>query len=186
VREVGEVDGAQNPAWLVHEELTEHAACRGTGTRLESTICMIGELSPSQIEQLLHEQVVGRIGCHSRGRTYVVPVTYAYVDGAILSHTGNGLKVQMMRENPSVCFEVEDLHLPQWSSVIVQGRYEELSGADADAALERLEARLGATPPSMVSMPRQGAGIYEPVTRLQRPEVVFRIAITDKTGRYDR
>src|SRR5262249_47254241 len=147
---------------------------------------MIGELSPPQIEQLLHEQVVGRIGCHSRGQTYVVPVTYAYVDGAIVSHTGNGLKVQMMRENPSVCFEVEDLHLPQWSSVIAQGRYEELSGDDADVALEQLEARLGATPPSMVSMPRQGAGVYEPGSHLQRPGVVFRIVIAEKTGRYDR
>jgi len=146
---------------------------------------MIAELSPPQIEQLLHEQVVGRIGCHSRGRTYVVPVTYAYADGAILSHTGNGLKVQMMRENPSVCFEVEDLKLPRWASVIVQGRYEELAGADADAALERLKARLGATPPSMVSMPRQGAGVYEPVTQLQRPEVMFRIVIADKSGRCD-
>ena len=147
---------------------------------------MIGELSAPQIEQLLHEQVVGRIGCHSRGRTYVVPVTYAYVDGAIVSHTGNGLKVQMMRENPSVCFEVEDLHLPQWSSVIAQGRYEELSGDDADVALERLKARLGATPPSMVSMPRHGAGLYEPGSHLQRPGVVFRIVIAEKTGRYDR
>lgn len=147
---------------------------------------MIGELSPPQIEQLLREQVVGRIGCHSRGRTYVVPVTYAYVDGAIVSHTGNGLKVQMMRENPSVCFEVEDLRLPRWSSVIAQGRYEELSGADADVAYERLKARLGATPPSMVSMPRQGAGVYEPVTHLQRPDVMFRIVLAEKTGRYDQ
>ena len=148
---------------------------------------MIGELPDARIEQVLHEQVIGRLGCHARGRTYVVPVTYAYIAGAIVSHTGNGLKVRMMRENPDVCFEVEDLrHLPAWSSVIVQGRYEELAGEAADTALAQLVARLGATPPALASMPWQGAGVFEPSTNAQRPDVVYRIVILEKTGRYDR
>ena len=148
---------------------------------------MIGELGASQIERLLHEQVIGRIGCHARGRTYVVPVTYVYEGGAILGHTGEGLKVRMMRENPTVCFEVEDLrHLPRWSSVIVFGRYEELQGAAADRALDTLIARLGASPPAASARPWQGAGVFAPTSHEQRPEVIFRIAIDEKTGRYDR
>jgi nitroimidazol reductase NimA-like FMN-containing flavoprotein (pyridoxamine 5'-phosphate oxidase superfamily) len=148
---------------------------------------MIEELSAAQIEQLLHEQVIGRIGCHAAGRTYVVPITYAYIDGAIVCHTGNGQKVEMMRENPNVCFEVEDLHrLPRWASVIVHGRYEELSGAPADAALAQLVARLGVSPPAAGAMPWQGAGIYAPSTHAERPDVVFRIVIEAKTGRFDR
>jgi hypothetical protein len=148
---------------------------------------MIGTLSPGQIEQLLHEQVVGRIGCHARGRTYVVPTTYAYLDGAIVGHTGNGLKVRMMRENPEVCFEVEDLsRLPRWASVIAFGRYEELQGDEADRALQQLVARLAATPPPLTSMPWQGAGTTEAVSRSSRPDVVFRIVLTEKTGRYDQ
>ncbi|NVB78348.1 MAG: pyridoxamine 5'-phosphate oxidase family protein [Kofleriaceae bacterium] len=147
---------------------------------------MIGELSPSQIEALLHQQVVGRIGCHAQGITYVVPTTYAYLDGAIVAHTGDGLKVRMMRENPRVCFEVDDLsRLPQWSSVIVQGRYEELTGEAADAALSQLVDRLRATPPAASSRPRQGSGVFEPGTHAERPEVVFRIVIAEKTGRYE-
>jgi nitroimidazol reductase NimA-like FMN-containing flavoprotein (pyridoxamine 5'-phosphate oxidase superfamily) len=147
---------------------------------------MIGTLSPEQIERLLHEQVVGRIGCHARGRTYVVPTTFAYHDGAILCHTGDGLKVRMMRENPEVCFEVEDLrHLPRWSSVIAYGRYEELHGEQADQALDELVGRLGATPPALTSMPWQGAGTTEAISRATRPDVVFRIALTEKTGRYE-
>lgn len=148
---------------------------------------MIGELGPRQIEQVLHEQVIGRIGCHARGRTYVVPVTYAYDEGAILSHTGEGLKVQMMRDNPDVCFEVEDLrHLPRWSSVIVLGRYEELHDEVAASALDRLIARLQASPPEIAEMPWQGAGVFVPGTHAQRPDVMFRITILEKTGRYDR
>lgn len=147
---------------------------------------MIGELEPQQIEQILHEQVIGRIGCHAQGRTYVVPVTYAYDGGSILSHTGEGLKVRMMRENPIVCFEVEDLrHLPRWSCVICHGRYEELEGDAATAALDQLIARLGASPPVASAMPRQGAGVFAPSYE-QRPEVIFRIVLAEKTGRYDR
>lgn len=147
---------------------------------------MIGELGPHQIEQVLHEQVIGRIGCHARGRTYVVPITYAYDGDAIVGHTGDGLKVQMMRENPEVCFEVEDLrHLPRWSSVIAQGRYEELAGAAAEAALGRLTARLQASPPGVAGRPGEGAGVFAPVSHAQRPEVIFRIVITEKTGRHE-
>ena len=146
---------------------------------------MIGELGSQQIEQVLHEQVIGRIGCHARDRTYVVPVTYAYDGSSIVSHTGEGLKVQMMRENPIVCFEVEDLRqLPRWSSVIAHGRYEELQGEAATAALDQLIARLGSSPPSPSAMPRQGAGVFA-ISYEPRPEVIFRIVLTDKTGRYD-
>jgi uncharacterized protein len=148
---------------------------------------MIAELGPSQIERLLHEQVIGRIGCHALGRTYVVPITYAYIDGAIVSHTGNGLKVRMMRTNPSVCFEIEDLrHLPRWSSVIAFGRYEELQGEAADAALAQLTARLEVSPPAAAQMPWQGAGVHEPTSGAQRSDVVFRILLDEKTGRYDQ
>lgn len=148
---------------------------------------MIGALESSQVERILHEQVIGRIGCHADGRTYVVPITYAYVDGAIVGYTGDGLKVRMMRENPNVCFEVEDLrHLPQWQSVIAQGRYEELTGDAAAAALDELADRLRATPPAASTRPWSGAGTHEPGTHAARPEVVFRIVLDEKSGRYDR
>ena len=148
---------------------------------------MIEELAAGQIEQVLHEQVIGRIGCHARGRTYVVPITYVYADGAIVGHTGAGLKVEMMRENPNVCFEVEDLrHLPRWSSVIAQGRYEELEGDAAERALQQLVARLGASPPARDARPGQGAGVWETASHVERPGVVFRIVLEEKTGRFDR
>jgi len=134
---------------------------------------VIGELAPSQIEQLLHEQVIGRIGCHARGRTYVVPLTYVYDGRSIFGHTGRGLKVDMMRANPEVCFEVEDLrHLPQWASVIVYGRYEELAGDQAAAALDELIARLGASPPARAAMPWQGAGVFAPISHEARASML--------------
>jgi nitroimidazol reductase NimA-like FMN-containing flavoprotein (pyridoxamine 5'-phosphate oxidase superfamily) len=41
------------------------------------------------------------------GRSYVVPLNYAYVDGRILFHCAlEGLKLDFIRANPDVCFSV--------------------------------------------------------------------------------
>lgn len=51
-----------------------------------------------QIEHVLHSLIIGRIGCHTDNRTYVVPVTYAYNGKYICGHTKEGLKINMMRK----------------------------------------------------------------------------------------
>ena len=68
---------------------------------------MLGTLSSAEIEDLLRTEVVARLGCHAEGRTYVVPVTYAYDGDALLVQSADGLKVRMMRQNPLVCVEVD-------------------------------------------------------------------------------
>ncbi len=50
---------------------------------------MFGTLSPQEIETVLHQQVVGRLGCHAEGLTYVVPISYGY-DGRIYLWTYGG------------------------------------------------------------------------------------------------
>lgn len=96
---------------------------------------MIGALGDVDIEKLLATHFLGRLGCHQDGRTYVVPITYAYEDGYVYAHAAEGLKLRMMRANPRVCFEVEEvLDLTCWKTVIAQGTFEELHGADAERA----------------------------------------------------
>jgi nitroimidazol reductase NimA-like FMN-containing flavoprotein (pyridoxamine 5'-phosphate oxidase superfamily) len=100
---------------------------------------MLGQLDPQEIEALLQREKVGRLGCHANGRTYVVPITYAYADGAIFAHSTQGLKLHMMRENPNVCFQVDRIDdLRNWRSVIVWGQYEELVGNEASYAMAQL------------------------------------------------
>jgi nitroimidazol reductase NimA-like FMN-containing flavoprotein (pyridoxamine 5'-phosphate oxidase superfamily) len=130
-----------------------------------------------EAEEFLRAQFVGRLGCHARGKTYVVPVIYAWHGGCAYVYSIEGQKVQMMRENPSVCFEV-DQYYPGggWKSVIVQGTYEELDGEGAAVALRLLSERF--------SRPL-GAGGGE----VQRPRgegrvpVAFRIKAGVITGR---
>ncbi|WBM79337.1 pyridoxamine 5'-phosphate oxidase family protein [Cryobacterium breve] len=87
---------------------------------------MLGELNAREIDAVLHTSVVGRIGCHSDGRTYIVPITYAYDGDTVYAHSAAGTKVEMMRANPAVCFEVEQLDdLASWRTVVAWGEFEE-------------------------------------------------------------
>lgn len=136
----------------------------------------IEELPAAEIEDLLRTQVVGRIGCHADGSTYVVPVIYAYDDGAVYVASLEGRKVRMMRQNPSVCFEVDEYERPgSWRSVIAEGAFEELSGASAKRALAVLAERF--------------RGLGGEARERERPRrqdgstVCFRIRLEEATGR---
>jgi nitroimidazol reductase NimA-like FMN-containing flavoprotein (pyridoxamine 5'-phosphate oxidase superfamily) len=150
---------------------------------------MITELTVAEIDRVLYSEWLGRLGCHSRARTYVVPMTYVYDGSSILGHTGAGLKIRMMRENPSVCFEVDRVHQDgSWQSVIVNGRFEELHGEEAGAALRQLHEHLAATERWQGVAPTHGAGRMEPgrADGVARPEVIFRIKVLEKSGRSEK
>ncbi len=133
------------------------------------------ELTPAEIDEMLTSELVGRIGCHVDGLTYVVPVIYAYRGDSLYVFSVEGQKTRMMRENPAVCFEVDRYERPgEWQSVIVQGRFEELSGAKVGWALALLARRFERL--------RAGAG----ERRRREPgkdTVAFRIRIVEATGR---
>ncbi|MBC7442705.1 MAG: pyridoxamine 5'-phosphate oxidase family protein [Ramlibacter sp.] len=118
---------------------------------------MLGKLNEPEIESVLREAIVGRIGCHTEGRTYIVPISYAYEDGAVYGHSASGSKVRMMRANPSVCFEVEQVDdLANWRSVIGWGTFEELTGDQAAAGMRVLLARFAPLVTSVTAAPRLG------------------------------
>jgi uncharacterized protein len=144
---------------------------------------VVRTLADEEIERVLRAEIVGRIGCHASGRTYVVPVCYAYEHGAIYAHSGQGLKIEMMRQNPTVCFEVDHMEdLTNWDSAICWGTYQELSRDDAEHALELIRGRI------RDRMPRTlGSGLLaaEEPTGGDAP-VVFRLNLTELNGREER
>jgi nitroimidazol reductase NimA-like FMN-containing flavoprotein (pyridoxamine 5'-phosphate oxidase superfamily) len=149
---------------------------------------MLGTLSPAEIEDLLQGEVVARLGCHGEGRTYVVPVTYAYDGEGVLIMSADGLKLRMMHENPWVCIEVDHIDdLANWRSVIAWGRFEELLGNEATAALVRLRVRLQ---PLTVSETTPGAETLAagetPVRSGDGHASIYRIHLFEKTGRFER
>jgi uncharacterized protein len=148
---------------------------------------MFGNLNKEEIETILNSQIVGRIGCHIDNITYVVPISYAYDGEFIYALTKEGLKVKIMRQNPHVCFEVEEIpDLGNWKSVICWGEYEELPNrAERHQALLQLHDRhlphvTSATTKLSSSWP------FKPDNIDLIKGVVFRIRLYKKTGKYEK
>ena len=132
-------------------------------------------MTGEEIDELMREQVIGRVGCHVGGTTYVVPVIYAWDGGCVYVYTIQGQKVRMMRENPTVCFEVDEYRAGGgWRSVIIQGTYEELTGDDAALTLRLLTAHFAARSSGGSGQRPRGEG---------RVPVAFRIRAHEITGR---
>lgn len=150
------------------------------------THSMFGPLQHDQIEEVLQTQVVGRIGCSADGETYVVPISYAYDGNFIYCHSYEGKKMAIMRKNPKVCFQVDNMRdMANWKSVIVQGNFEELLNQDEKA--EAMHALLHRYLP-LVSSVTTHLGKnwpFEPDDISEINGVVFRIAVIEKTGRFE-
>lgn len=127
------------------------------------------------MEDFLRGQRIARLGCHAGGETYVVPVIYAYEDGAIVTVTTEGRKVAMLRENPRVCVEVDEYDADSrgsWRSVIAQGSSEELAGDEIQAALSLLRERFS-----------RASGREAEPRPLSPGVVVLRIRLDEMSGR---
>lgn len=147
---------------------------------------MFGKLNPAEIEELLNHQTVGRIGCHAEDTTFIVPVSYAYDGEYIYVHTREGLKINLMRKNPKVCFEVDDMKdMANWKTVIAWGHFEELKETHArNQGLIHLVNRLL----PLVSSETTHLFPDWPFTSDDISVIkgiVFRIRLTEKSGRYE-
>ena len=147
---------------------------------------MIGKLTSEEIENLLHQQFIGHLGCQDKDTVYVVPVSYAYDGGNIYCHSLEGQKVAMMRNNPKVCFQVDEMKdMANWKSVITWGNFEEIDDEmERRKALHILSARrlpisssitthLGHTWPFMDEDAKGITGLF------------FRISLKEKSGKYE-
>lgn len=135
---------------------------------------MIGTLSRDEIDRLLREQRVGRLACTVDDQPYVVPINYSYDGRHIYAYSSIGRKIEIMRRQPRVCLQVDDVTGSSvWRSVVIQGQYEELDGESERRAALAVLAPAGS---ALVSRGLNGASQI----------VVFRISPTDVTGRFER
>ena len=147
---------------------------------------MMGKLNNNEIEDLLQHEIIGRIGCHADGVTYVVPISFAYDGKYIYGHTHEGMKIDMMRKNPKVCFQVDRLtNMANWKSVITMGEFEEIF--DPEIRKQAVQHLINRTLPLMSSetvkltpeWPFKGG---DPANV---DGIVYRIKLNEKSGRYE-
>ncbi|MDR1044548.1 MAG: pyridoxamine 5'-phosphate oxidase family protein [Candidatus Adiutrix sp.] len=59
------------------------------------------------IDEFLSEQEVGYLSTlDAEGWPYTVPVNFLWLGGSIFFHSGRGLKIENLRQNPKVCLNV--------------------------------------------------------------------------------
>ena len=135
---------------------------------------MIGTMTAEEIETTLQCQRIGRLGCSADDRPYVVPINYLYDGTCVYSYSMLGRKIDVMRAQPRVCFQVDEITGPSnWRSIVADGLYEEVTDeAERRQALQRL-----------------APGTGQPVARTLDAGgrlVVFRLRLGEKSGRFER
>lgn len=121
----------------------------------------IGQLSREEMDELLLTSKVGRLGLSHNDNPYVVPVSHWYREGKIYFHSSGGKKIQYIKKNPKVCFEVDELAEDgSWKSVIVYGKVTLATDMETirkvfQRALGHYEVKMGAAHPEMKGLERR-------------------------------
>lgn len=88
----------------------------------DSTAPHFRALDQPEIEAILARNHIGRLAFTFKDRVDIEPINYAYADGVINCRTSPGAKTEILRRQPAVAFEVDEIEGPyDWRSVVVHG-----------------------------------------------------------------
>jgi len=142
---------------------------------------LIHELTRQASLDVLARTHLGRLACSQRMQPYVVPFYFAYQNNCLYGFSMPGQKTDWMRANPLVCVEADHMRREQWTTVVVFGRYEELSDtaemqSECALALRLLQQRAVWWEPGSVKIAQGG-------TPPALGPIFYRIKIVQITGR---
>ncbi len=145
---------------------------------------MYTQLKEANIEELLSNNFIGRMACCNGNKPYIVPITYYYdkPNNSIIGYSAEGTKINMLRRNPNVCFEVDEVtSIANWKSVIAHGTFQELAGADKRNAEHLFVSKLR----ELINNPDHHLFIKDLSAATSENDVivVYRINLNNKTGR---
>ena len=143
---------------------------------------LIHELTRQASLDVLARTHFGRLACSQQMQPYIVPFNFAYQNNCLHSLSMPGQKIDWMRANPLVCVEVDQMRREQWTTVVVSGRYEELSDtaemrSECALASRLLRQRAEWWEPGSVKVPQGG-------TPPALVPILYRISIVQITGRH--
>ncbi len=149
---------------------------------------MFADLNPEEIDGLLQMETIGHLACQQGGKPYVIPLAFYYHNGVLYGQTMEGRKTDILRQNPQVCFQVQQLQQDGWKSVLCWGNFEEIDlsapmSPHLTEMLEQLSLRL--------NIVQHSIGVRVIFTPGQAPQarrpgehgVIFRVIVNEKTDR---
>lgn len=106
---------------------------------------LIHDLDFDECVHLLQRNSIGHLGCAKDDEPYVVPIHYAFdVERHVIYVASTvGQKVEWMRANPRVCLTVDEIaDKDHWTTVILTGAYEEITGSDDSGEAQKRSQEL--------------------------------------------
>ena len=138
----------------------------------------IEQMRKEEMEELLGRLNYGHLACSNDDVPYVVPVHFAYDPPSIYIYTTEGKKAEMIRKNPRVCLQAEDVQdRRNWKSVIVNGEAFQVMDTDERQRAIDLITQINPTLTPAVSIRWMDSWVRENV------EVILKIIPEYKTGR---
>lgn len=150
---------------------------------------MIRDLEPHEIEDVLKKGCYAHIACcKDAKRPYLVPITYAYKDSAAYAFSFEGEKIDIMRKQPHVCLQVEELYTEEgWRSVMAWGTFQELHEDDANDAtnmiLDKLWKQTNKGNPLFLPFRNSAQKLEQAMEN--KSVVMFRVNLDDLHGRME-
>lgn len=150
---------------------------------------MLRELSEKETIEFLKKKSFGRIGCTDGENVYIVPLNYQYEDNSIICYSLEGLKIEIMRKHPAVCFEVDEIvDSNNWKSVVINGQFEEITNkAELDELRPRYNEyflRKRASLSASSGQEKEDNNIQD-IKLVQSDQVFYRIRFTKISGRLE-
>ncbi len=141
----------------------------------------VEELSNAEIIDILGRIGYGHLGCARDNKPYVVPVHYAFANGEIFIYTTEGKKFEIIKSNPNVCLQVEEVTDNQhWQSVVIEGIADQITDEDERAKAFKLVIEANPTLTPAVSVRWIDDMVRENI------EVIYRVTPTETSGRRTR
>jgi nitroimidazol reductase NimA-like FMN-containing flavoprotein (pyridoxamine 5'-phosphate oxidase superfamily) len=143
---------------------------------------LITELTIDECRAILKGTNLGRLACVRYSQPYIVPIYFDFCDDNLYSFATVGKKIQWMRTNPRVCVEVDDITDQfNWTTVVVEGRYEELTKTPAHEAARKRAYLLFQNRPDWWYP--AGGKTQKHRTSPERAPIIYRIQIESVSGR---
>jgi uncharacterized protein len=138
----------------------------------------VQEMTNSEIDEVLARVGYGHLACASNNRPYVVPIHYVYDKLKIYIYTTDGKKTDIIRDNPQVCLQVEEVvDNGDWRSVIVNGKAKQVTDREEREKAVKLIRSVNPTLTPAISIRWMDNWVRENI------EVVYRIRPDTITGR---
>ena len=139
-----------------------------------------------ELESVLREAAVCRMGLCDEGKPYVVPMNYGYRDGSVFLHSATeGRKIEILRRNPNVCLEFEkDVELvPAEAACSFSMKYRSVIASGKAVFLEGTEEKSFGL--NAIMLQYTGREFVFPPQALEKI-VVLRVDLEECSGKHNR